>query len=132
MPAHLPGTPPFLPALPSPPIRSFHCLAGEPTSALDAARDTKGTSEMDVLGDILSTLELRSTVYFRAELSAPFSIAVPEDPWRMHKARALLDRSTRSVREIAWEVGLTPQISGRAFDIATVFGIELLVWYYMA
>ena len=25
--------------------------------------------------------------------------------WRMHKARALLDHSTRSVREIAWDVG---------------------------
>jgi AraC family transcriptional activator of mtrCDE len=35
---------------------------------------------MDVLGDILSTLELRSTMYFRAELTAPFSIAVPPDP----------------------------------------------------
>ena len=34
---------------------------------------------MDVLGDILSTLQLRSTLYFRAELSAPFSISVPED-----------------------------------------------------
>ena len=34
---------------------------------------------MDVLGDILSTLELRSTVYFRAVLSAPFAIQVPED-----------------------------------------------------
>ncbi len=34
---------------------------------------------MDILGDILSTLELRSTLYFRAELTAPFSIAVPED-----------------------------------------------------
>jgi AraC family transcriptional regulator, activator of mtrCDE len=34
---------------------------------------------MDLLGDILSTLELRSTLYFRAELTAPFSIAVPED-----------------------------------------------------
>jgi AraC-like DNA-binding protein len=34
---------------------------------------------MDVLGDILSTLQLQSTVYFRAELTAPFSIAVPED-----------------------------------------------------
>ena len=34
---------------------------------------------MDLLGDILSTLELHSTVYFRAELTAPFSIAVPAD-----------------------------------------------------
>ncbi len=34
---------------------------------------------MDVLGDILSTLQLRSTLYFRAELTAPFSISVPED-----------------------------------------------------
>lgn len=25
--------------------------------------------------------------------------------WRMHKARALLDHSTRSIREIAWDVG---------------------------
>jgi transcriptional regulator GlxA family with amidase domain len=25
--------------------------------------------------------------------------------WRMHKARALLDRSNRSIREIAWDVG---------------------------
>lgn len=33
----------------------------------------------DVLGDIISTIELRSTLYFRAELTAPFSIAVPED-----------------------------------------------------
>lgn len=34
---------------------------------------------MDLLGDILSTLELRSTLYFRAELTAPYSISVPED-----------------------------------------------------
>jgi AraC family transcriptional regulator, activator of mtrCDE len=34
---------------------------------------------MDLLGDILSTLELHSTLYFRAELTAPFSIAVPAD-----------------------------------------------------
>lgn len=34
---------------------------------------------MDLLGDILSTLELHSTLYFRAELTAPFAIAVPED-----------------------------------------------------
>ena len=34
---------------------------------------------MDLLGDILATLELRSSLYFRAELTAPFSIAVPED-----------------------------------------------------
>lgn len=34
---------------------------------------------VDLLGDILSTLELHATVYFRAELSAPFAIAVPED-----------------------------------------------------
>lgn len=34
---------------------------------------------MDVLGDILATLRLRSSLYFRAELSAPFAIAVPED-----------------------------------------------------
>jgi AraC family transcriptional regulator, activator of mtrCDE len=34
---------------------------------------------MDILGDILSTLELRSVLYFRAELTAPFSIAVPKD-----------------------------------------------------
>jgi AraC family transcriptional regulator, activator of mtrCDE len=34
---------------------------------------------MDILGDIISTLELRSTLYFRAELTAPYSISVPED-----------------------------------------------------
>jgi AraC-like DNA-binding protein len=34
---------------------------------------------MDLLGDILSTLELNSSLYFRAELTAPFSIAVPQD-----------------------------------------------------
>ena len=34
---------------------------------------------MDVLSDILATLRLHSCLYFRAELSAPFSIAVPED-----------------------------------------------------
>jgi AraC-like DNA-binding protein len=34
---------------------------------------------LDVLGDILSTLELRSTLYYRAELTAPFAIAMPED-----------------------------------------------------
>ena len=34
---------------------------------------------MDILGDILSTLNLSSTLYFRAELTAPYSIAVPED-----------------------------------------------------
>jgi len=35
---------------------------------------------VNLLGDILSTLELRSSLYFRAELTAPFSIAVPSDP----------------------------------------------------
>ncbi len=35
---------------------------------------------MDVLGDILSTLELRSTFYYRAELTAPFAISMPEHP----------------------------------------------------
>lgn len=34
---------------------------------------------MDVLGDILATLRLSSSLYFRADLSAPFSIAVPEN-----------------------------------------------------
>lgn len=34
---------------------------------------------MDILGDILSTLNLNTTLYFRAELTAPYSIAVPED-----------------------------------------------------
>lgn len=32
---------------------------------------------MDLLDDILSTLELSSTLYFRAELTAPFSMSVP-------------------------------------------------------
>lgn len=34
---------------------------------------------MDLLGDILSTLELHATFYYRAELTAPFSIAIPEE-----------------------------------------------------
>ena len=34
----------------------------------------------DILSDVLTTLELESSVYFRAELSSPFSIAVPENP----------------------------------------------------
>ncbi len=34
---------------------------------------------MDLLGDILATLELRFSLYFRADLSAPFAIDVPED-----------------------------------------------------
>ncbi len=34
----------------------------------------------DVLSDVLDTLELESSVYFRAELTSPFSIAVPENP----------------------------------------------------
>lgn len=33
----------------------------------------------DVLSEVLDTLELESSIYFRAELSAPFSIAVPEN-----------------------------------------------------
>ncbi|MCG8589995.1 MAG: AraC family transcriptional regulator [Proteobacteria bacterium] len=33
----------------------------------------------DVLSDVLDTLELESSVYFRAELTSPFSIAVPEN-----------------------------------------------------
>lgn len=33
---------------------------------------------VDVLSEVLSTLELTSNLYFRAELSRPFSIAVPE------------------------------------------------------
>lgn len=33
----------------------------------------------DVLSEVLDTLELESSLYFRAELSAPFSIAVPEN-----------------------------------------------------
>lgn len=35
---------------------------------------------VDVLGEILTTLELSSQIYFRAELAAPFAIAVPEEP----------------------------------------------------
>ena len=35
---------------------------------------------VDVLGEILTTLELSSHLYFRAELGAPFAIAVPEEP----------------------------------------------------
>ena len=44
----------------------------------------------DLLSDIISTIELRSTLYFRAELTAPFSIAVPEDSnvIRFHVANA--------------------------------------------
>jgi AraC-like DNA-binding protein len=34
---------------------------------------------VDVLGEVLSTLELSSQLYFRAELSAPFAIGVPEE-----------------------------------------------------
>ena len=33
----------------------------------------------DLLSEVLDTLELESSVYFRAELSRPFSIAVPEN-----------------------------------------------------
>ena len=33
---------------------------------------------MDSLAEILTALELRSTLYFRAEFSAPFPVAVPE------------------------------------------------------
>lgn len=41
---------------------------------------------MDVLSEILGTLELDSQLYFRAELGAPFAIAVPEqaDVIRFH------------------------------------------------
>lgn len=35
---------------------------------------------VDVLGEILNTLELSSQLYFRAELGAPFAIAVPAEP----------------------------------------------------
>jgi AraC-like DNA-binding protein len=35
---------------------------------------------VDVLGEILTTLELSSQIYFRAELGAPFAIAVPAEP----------------------------------------------------
>jgi AraC family transcriptional activator of mtrCDE len=44
----------------------------------------------DVLSDIIATIELRSTLYFRAELTAPFSIMVPEDSnvIRFHVANA--------------------------------------------
>ncbi len=43
---------------------------------------------MDLLGDILSALHLEATLYFRAELSTPFAIAVPEerDVIRFHVA----------------------------------------------
>lgn len=43
---------------------------------------------VDVLGEVLTTLELSSQVYFRAELSRPFAIAVPEqrDVIRFHVA----------------------------------------------
>lgn len=34
---------------------------------------------MDLLGDILATLDLRATLYFRAELTAPFSMAMPTE-----------------------------------------------------
>ena len=33
----------------------------------------------DILSEVLTTLELESSLYFRAELSSPFSIAVPAD-----------------------------------------------------
>ncbi|MGF1467368.1 MAG: AraC family transcriptional regulator [Sandaracinaceae bacterium] len=35
---------------------------------------------MDVLSDVLRVFELSSTLYFRAELSAPFGLAVPPNP----------------------------------------------------
>ncbi len=35
---------------------------------------------MDVLSEVLATLNLESQLYFRAELSAPFSIRVPDEP----------------------------------------------------
>jgi len=38
---------------------------------------------MDLLADIASGLELRSSLYLRAELSAPFAVAVPEDRLRI-------------------------------------------------
>ena len=34
----------------------------------------------DILSDVLDTLELESSIYFRAQLSKPYSIAVPENP----------------------------------------------------
>ncbi len=33
----------------------------------------------DLLSEVLDTLELESSIYFRAELSSPFSVAVPEE-----------------------------------------------------
>lgn len=38
---------------------------------------------MDVLADIVKSLELRSQLYFRAELTAPFAVQVPEDRKRI-------------------------------------------------
>jgi len=38
---------------------------------------------MDVLADIVEGLELRSSLYFRAELGTPFALAVPEDRRRI-------------------------------------------------
>lgn len=38
---------------------------------------------MDVLDDIVTGLELRSSLYFRAELSAPFGVLVPEERCRI-------------------------------------------------
>ena len=34
----------------------------------------------DILSEVLDTLELESSIYFRAQLSRPYSIAVPEHP----------------------------------------------------
>jgi AraC family transcriptional activator of mtrCDE len=52
--------------------------------------ENREVSMPDLLSDIISTIELRSTLYFRAELTAPFSIAVPEDSnvIRFHVANA--------------------------------------------
>lgn len=72
---HLPNSPHFLPE----PLRlAFFCLQfarwGVTITRID---DSVLETTMDVLGDILSTLRLHSTVYFRAELWA--SIPIPPE-----------------------------------------------------
>ncbi|MDJ0787912.1 MAG: AraC family transcriptional regulator [Myxococcota bacterium] len=48
---------------------------------------------MDVLADIVAGLELRSSLYFRAEFTTPFAVAVPEDRRRIRFHVAGVGRS---------------------------------------
>lgn len=85
---------------------------------------------MDVLDDIVAGLELRSSLYFRAELAAPFAVAVPADRRRIRfhlvgSGRAWLELADAEVSCCeAGDLVLVPH--GAAHVLASAPGREAL------